>query len=323
MSPSSQVKILVPGNQPMVALLGQHDELLRLVETAFDSEILVRGNEITINGEEADASKVALLFEEMLTILSQGQTLTTESVGKTIDMIKVDHARPSEVLGDILLTTRGRPLAPKTVGQKRYVDAIRRSTVTFAIGPAGTGKTYLAVATAVKALQERDVSRIILTRPAVEAGERLGFLPGTLYEKIDPYLKPLYDALYEMMDAETFQRLMQRGTIEVAPLAYMRGRRLNDSFIILDEAQNTSPEQMKMFLTRLGFGSRAVVNGDVTQIDLPAGSRSGLIVVEEILTGIEDIQFIHLGARDVVRHKIVQDIVEAYRTYGERGAQAK
>jgi phosphate starvation-inducible PhoH-like protein len=191
--------------------------------------------------------------------------------------------------------------------------------VTFAIGPAGTGKTYLAVATAVKALQEREVTRIILTRPAVEAGEKLGFLPGTLYEKIDPYLKPLYDALYEMMDAEAFQRLVARGTIEVAPLAYMRGRTLNDSFIILDEAQNTSPEQMKMFLTRLGFGSRAVVNGDVTQIDLPAGNRSGLVVVEEILTGIDGLQFIHLGARDVVRHKIVQDIVEAYRAYGERG----
>src|SRR2546430_4156918 len=233
-------------------------------------------------------------------------------------MIKEDSIRPSEVLGDVLLTTRGRTIAPKTLGQKQYVDAIRGNTVTFAIGPAGTGKTYLAVATAVKALQDRDVSRIILTRPAVEAGERLGFLPGTLYEKIDPYLKPLYDALYEMMDDEAFQRLMERGTIEVAPIAFMRGRTLNDSFIILDEAQNTTPEQMKMFLTRLGFGSKAVVNGDVTQIDLPTGIRSGLVVVEEILSGINGIEFIHLGARDVVRHKIVQDIVEAYRAYGER-----
>jgi phosphate starvation-inducible PhoH-like protein len=188
----------------------------------------------------------------------------------------------------------------------------------FAIGPAGTGKTYLAVATAVRALQAREVSRIILTRPAVEAGEKLGFLPGTLYEKIDPYLRPLYDALYEMMDPEAFARLMDRGTIEVAPLAYMRGRTLNDSFIILDEAQNTSPEQMKMFLTRLGFGSRAVVNGDITQVDLPAGQRSGLIVVEEILQGIDGLEFVHLGARDVVRHKIVQDIVEAYRRFGEQ-----
>ncbi|CAN5191343.1 PhoH family protein [soil metagenome] len=314
------MKILVPGSQPMVALLGQRDELLRLVEAAFDSQILVRGNEITITGDEQEAEKVAFLFEELLTILGQGQVLTTDSVGKTIDMVKEEGGtRPSVVLTDVLLTSRGRSVAPKTIGQKAYVDAIRRSTVTFAIGPAGTGKTYLAVATAVKALQERAVSRIILTRPAVEAGEKLGFLPGTLYEKIDPYLKPLYDALYEMMDAEAFQRLMARGTIEVAPLAYMRGRTLNDSFIILDEAQNTSPEQMKMFLTRLGFGSRAVVNGDITQIDLPAGNRSGLVVVEEILTDIDGIQFVHLGARDVVRHKIVQDIVEAYRAYGERG----
>ena len=218
----------------------------------------------------------------------------------------------------MLLTARGKGIAPKTIGQKRYVDAIRSSTVTFAIGPAGTGKTYLAVATAVTALQEREVSRIILTRPAVEAGERLGFLPGTLYEKIDPYLNPLYDALFEMMDAEAFSRLMERGTIEVAPLAYMRGRTLNDSFIILDEAQNTTPEQMKMFLTRLGFGSKAVVNGDSTQIDLPSGQASGLVVVEEILEGIEGIEFCHLGARDVVRHKIVQDIVEAYRRFGEQ-----
>ncbi len=317
-STSAQVKILVPGSQSMVALLGQRDELLKLVEDAFDSQIVVRGNEITITGEEAEAEKVALLFEELLTILGQGQILTRDDVGKTIDMIKEEEARPSEVLGDVLLTTRGRALAPKTVGQKSYVDAIRRNTVTFAIGPAGTGKTYLAVATAVKALQDRDVSRIILTRPAVEAGERLGFLPGTLYEKIDPYLKPLYDALFDMMDAETFHRLMERGTIEVAPLAFMRGRTINNSFIILDEAQNTTPEQMKMFLTRLGFGSKVVVNGDITQIDLPSGSRSGLVVVEEILIGIEGIEFTHLGARDVVRHRIVQNIVEAYRAYGER-----
>ncbi|GIV00619.1 MAG: hypothetical protein KatS3mg014_2234 [Actinomycetota bacterium] len=199
---------------------------------------------------------------------------------------------------------------------------MRRATVTFAIGPAGTGKTYLAVATAVRALQDKEVSRIILTRPAVEAGERLGFLPGTLYEKIDPYMKPLYDALFEMTGADTLPRLMERGTIEVAPLAYMRGRTLNDAFIILDEAQNTTPEQMKMFLTRLGFGSKVVVNGDVTQIDLPPGQTSGLTMMEEILSGIEGIEFVHLGARDVVRHKIVQDIVEAYRRHAERRAQA-
>ncbi len=315
----TQVKILVPGNQSMVALLGQRDELLKLIERGFDSQIHVRGNEITITGDEPEAERVAQLFEELLEILAQGQILTAEAVGRSIDMIKEAQARPSEVFRDVLLSVRGRNLAPKTLGQKRYVDAIRRGTVTFSIGPAGTGKTYLAVATAVKALQERDVQRIILTRPAVEAGERLGFLPGTLYEKIDPYLKPLYDALFDMMDTEGFNRLMERGTIEVAPLAYMRGRTLNDSFIILDEAQNTTPEQMKMFLTRLGFGSKAVITGDVTQIDLPNGSKSsGLVVVEDILKGIEGLEFVHLGARDVVRHRIVQDIVEAYNQYGER-----
>jgi phosphate starvation-inducible protein PhoH and related proteins len=318
----TEVKILVPGDRSMVALLGQQDEFLKIIEGAFGSQILVRGNEIAISGPAEESESVAMLFEELLTILDRGHMLTSASVERTIEMIKRDSVRPSDILTDVLLTSRGKSISPKTVGQKRYVDAIKQSTITFAIGPAGTGKTYLAVATAVRALQAKDVSRIILTRPAVEAGERLGFLPGTLYEKIDPYLKPLYDALYEMMDADAFQRLMERGTIEVAPLAYMRGRTLNDSFIILDEAQNTSPEQMKMFLTRLGFGSRAVVNGDVTQIDLPAGQRSGLVVVEEILQEIQGLAFVHLGARDVVRHKIVQDIVEAYRRFGEQRARA-
>jgi phosphate starvation-inducible protein PhoH and related proteins len=319
----TQVKILVPGSQSMVALLGERDELLKLVEAAFDSHILVRGNEITITGDEAETERVARLFEEMVELLRRGQQLTPSSVGKTIDMIKEDGVRPTDVLADVLLTSRGKSIAPQTFGQKRYTDALRTSTLTFAIGPAGTGKTYLAVATAVRALQAREVTRIILTRPAVEAGEKLGFLPGTLYEKIDPYLRPLYDALYEMMDPEAFGRLMDRGTIEVAPLAFMRGRTLNDSYIILDEAQNTSPEQMKMFLTRLGFGSKAVVNGDITQIDLPPGQRSGLVVVQEILQGIEGIDFVHLGARDVVRHKIVQDIVEAYRMYSERDQESE
>jgi phosphate starvation-inducible protein PhoH and related proteins len=315
---TSQVKILVPGHQSMVALLGERDELLKVVEGAFDSHILVRGNEITITGEEREAGRVALLFEELIELLERGQELTPSSVGRTIDMIREDGVRPSDLLTDVLLTSRGKSIGPKTLGQKRYVDALRRSTLTFSIGPAGTGKTYLAVATAVKALQAREVSRIILTRPAVEAGEKLGYLPGTLYEKIDPYLRPLYDALYEMMEPEAFRRLVERGTIEIAPLGYMRGRTLNDSFIILDEAQNTSPEQMKMFLTRLGFGSKAVVNGDITQIDLPQEQRSGLVVVQEILQSIEGVEFIHLGARDVVRHRIVQDIVEAYRRYGEQ-----
>ena len=311
----------------MVTLLGQRDVFLKLIESAFDSEILVRGNEITISGPAEEAERVTRVFEELLTLLERGNELSDSSVNQTVELIKGDPEstvpgeaaiRPSDVLGDKLLTARGKGIAPKTVGQKRYVDAIRSSTVTFAIGPAGTGKTYLAVATAVRALQEHEVSRLILTRPAVEAGERLGYLPGTLYEKIDPYMRPLYDALFEMTGADTLSRLMERGTVEVAPLAFMRGRTLNDAFIILDEAQNTTPEQMKMFLTRIGFGSKAVVNGDATQTDLQSGQSSGLAVVQEILDGIEGIEFCHLGGRDVVRHKIVQDIVEAYRRFGEQ-----
>jgi phosphate starvation-inducible PhoH-like protein len=319
------VKILVPGHQSMVALLGQRDVFLKLIEAAFGAQILVRGNEITIEGPEAEAERVARIFEELLALLEKGYELTEASVGQTISMVTggvtepgEELPRPSEVLGDNLLSNRGKRIAPKTFGQKKYVDAIRAATVTFAIGPAGTGKTYLAVAVAVRALQERQVSRLILTRPAVEAGERLGYLPGTLYEKIDPYMRPLYDALYEMTGPDTLPRLMERGVVEVAPLAYMRGRTLNDAFIILDEAQNTTPEQMKMFLTRLGFGSKAVVNGDATQVDLPNGQRSGLQVVEEILTGIEGISFVHLGGKDVVRHQIVQHIVEAYGRLGQQ-----
>jgi phosphate starvation-inducible protein PhoH and related proteins len=327
---TTQVKILVPGHQSMVALLGQQDVFLKLIEAAFSSDILVRGNEITIKGPDHEAEQLAGLFEELLALLEKGHQLSDSSVGQTIELIKGGRdeeegggdgnpaMRPSEVLGDTLLTARGTSVAPKTVGQKRFVDAMRSSTVTFAIGPAGTGKTYLAVATAVRALQDHQVSRLILTRPAVEAGERLGFLPGTLYEKIDPYMRPLYDALFEMTGGESLSRLMERGTVEVAPLAFMRGRTLNDAFIILDEAQNTTPEQMKMFLTRIGFGSKAVVNGDDTQVDLANGQRSGLLVIEEILSGISGITFCRLGGRDVVRHKIVQQIVEAYDRYGQQ-----
>jgi phosphate starvation-inducible PhoH-like protein len=328
---TTQVKILVPGHQSMVALLGQQDAFLKLIEAAFSSDILVRGNEITITGPSHEAEQLARLFEELLALLEKGLQLSDSSVGQTIELIKgvgddeeagggdgTARMRPSEVLGDTLLTARGTSVAPKTVGQKRFVDAMRSSTVTFAIGPAGTGKTYLAVATAVRALHDRQVSRLILTRPAVEAGERLGFLPGTLYEKIDPYMRPLYDALFEMTGGESLSRLMERGTVEVAPLAFMRGRTLNDAFIILDEAQNTTPEQMKMFLTRIGFGSKAVVNGDDTQVDLANGQRSGLLVIEEILSGISGIRFCRLGGRDVVRHKIVQEIVEAYDRYGQQ-----
>jgi phosphate starvation-inducible PhoH-like protein len=306
----TQIKILVPGNHLMVDLLGERDELLRLIEKAFGgTEILVRGNEISISGDHAD--QVGHLFEELVLLLQRGQRLDSSDVGRTIDMVKADE-RPSEVLAaEVLRSSRGRTVRPKTSGQRRYVDAIANSTVTFGIGPAGTGKSYLAVALAVQALQAHTVSRIILTRPAVEAGERLGFLPGDVLAKVDPYLRPLYDALYDMLGPEGAKRLLEGETIEVAPLAYMRGRTLNDSFLILDEAQNTTPEQMKMFLTRIGFGSKAVVTGDVTQVDLQAG-RSGLLGLEKILTDIDGLSFVHLSSKDVVRHRIVQQIVDAY-----------
>jgi phosphate starvation-inducible PhoH-like protein len=301
----------------MVDLLGQRDELLKIVEAAFPVSIHVRGNEVTVTGEPDDAERVGRLFEELVLLLERGQTFDRDGLGRTIEMLKADE-RPSEVLGTEVLKGR-KPIRPKTAGQKRYVDAVLENTVTFAIGPAGTGKSYLAVALAVQSLQAKETRRIILTRPAVEAGERLGFLPGDMLAKVDPYLRPLYDALYDMLEPEVVSRLMERGTIEVAPLAFMRGRTLNDSFIILDEAQNTTPEQMMMFLTRLGFGSRVVVTGDVTQIDLPEGrGRSGLLAVRDILIGIDGVTFVELDRGDVVRHRIVQDIVHAYeRAAGE------
>jgi phosphate starvation-inducible protein PhoH and related proteins len=313
----TQVKIIVPGDREMVSLFGTRDELLKVIEQGFESSILVRGNEITITGEPQEAELVAHLFEELIELMSRGHVLTADSVGRSIDMVKVGKHRPSQVLSDAVLATRTRSIRPKTVGQKRYVDAIRDKTIVFSIGPAGTGKTYLAVAAAINALQNKQVQRIILTRPAVEAGEHLGFLPGDIAAKVDPYLKPLYDALYEMLEPDAYARAMERGTIEVAPLAFMRGRTLNDSFIILDEAQNTTAEQMKMFLTRLGFGSRAVVTGDITQIDLPQVKTSGLTLVQDILKGIDGVAFCYLDSHDVVRHKIVQQIVEAYRVFAE------
>ena len=300
----------------MVSLLGQRDELLRLVESAFPVSIHVRGNEITVSGEPAEADRVGRLFEELVLLLESGHILDREGLGRTIEMLKADE-RPSDVLNTAVLRGR-KTVRPKTAGQKRYVDAIREQVITFGIGPAGTGKSYLAVALAIQALQAKEVNRIVLTRPAVEAGERLGFLPGDVIAKVDPYLRPLYDALYDMIEPEAVQRLMERGSIEVAPLAYMRGRTLNDSFIILDEAQNTTTEQMKMFLTRLGFGSKAVVTGDVTQIDLPDGrGRSGLLAVRGILEGIPGLAFVELTSRDVVRHRIVGDIVDAYHRHEE------
>jgi phosphate starvation-inducible PhoH-like protein len=313
---TTQTKIVVPGSQAMVSLLGSRDQLLRIIEDALASDIHVRGNEITISGSPADNALAVRLFEELLELVAAGQTLTSDSVTQALGMLRAGESeRPAEVLSLNILSRRGRTIRPKTLNQKRYVDAIDRHTIVFGIGPAGTGKTYLAVAKAVQALQSKQVNRIILTRPAVEAGERLGYLPGTLYDKIDPYLRPLLDALHDMVDPESIPRLTQGGTIEIAPLAYMRGRTLNDAFIILDEAQNTTPEQMKMFLTRLGFGSRIVVTGDVTQVDLPAGQRSGLRVVRDILDGIEDVHFSELNSADVVRHRLVGDIVDAYARY--------
>jgi phosphate starvation-inducible PhoH-like protein len=315
----TQVKIVIPDDHSMVSLLGSRDELLHVIEEAFDADIHVRGNEITITGAPEESARVAGLFEELTELLAGGGELTADAVERVVAMLRrKSGVRPADVLSLGILSARGRTIRPKTLNQKRYVDAIDEHTIVFCIGPAGTGKTYLAMAKAVKALQAKEVNRIILTRPAVEAGERLGFLPGTLYEKIDPYLRPLHDALHDMLDPESIPRLMAAGTIEVAPLAYMRGRTLNDSFIILDEAQNTSAEQMKMFLTRLGFGSRMVVTGDITQVDLPAGQPSGLRIVQDILEGLDDIHFSRLTSNDVVRHRLVGDIVNAYERYDER-----
>jgi phosphate starvation-inducible PhoH-like protein len=307
---ATPLKILVPGNHLMVGLLGERDELLRLIEEAFpDVRIVARGNEISIEGDDAD--RVGRLIDELVVLLEQGQRLDASDVSRTIVMVK-DDVSPAEVLTtEVLRSARGRTVRPKTAGQKRYTDAIASNVVTFGIGPAGTGKSYLAVALSVQALQARDVERIILTRPAVEAGERLGFLPGDIMAKVDPYLRPLYDALYDLLGPEGAQRLLERGTIEVAPLAFMRGRTLNRSFIILDVAQNTTPEQMKMFLTRIGFGSKVVVTGDVTQIDVPGG-RSGLPGLELVLGAVPEVAFVNLTQRDVVRARIVADIVAAY-----------
>jgi phosphate starvation-inducible PhoH-like protein len=308
--------LVVPGEQAMVALLGARDQLLRVIESRLDSDIHVRGNEITITGAPGDNATAVRMFEELLELIKSGQNLTPDSVTRVHGILTAETGeRPAEVLSLNILSRRGKNIRPKTLNQKRYVDAIDKHTIVFCIGPAGTGKTYLAVAKAVQALLAKEVTRIILTRPAVEAGERLGFLPGTLHEKIDPYLRPLLDALQDMLDPDSLPRLMQAGTIEIAPLAYMRGRSLNGAFIILDEAQNTTPEQMKMFLTRLGFGSKIVVTGDVTQIDLPGDQRSGLRVVRDILMDLEDVHFATLTSTDVVRHRLVGEIVDAYERY--------
>ena len=315
------IKITIPAAHPMVGVLGHGDGILRVIEKQLPSiDIHVRGNEITVTGPPQEVELVRSLFDEILIVLRTGATLSDDSVRRSITLLQAagrgeESLRPAEILTQNILSNRGRTIRPKTVNQKHYVDAIDKNTIVFGIGPAGTGKTYLAMAKAVQSLQTKEISRIILTRPAVEAGERLGFLPGTLYEKIDPYLRPLYDALHDMVDPDSIPKLIAAGTIEVAPLAYMRGRTLNDAFIILDEAQNSSAEQMKMFLTRLGFGSKVVVTGDTTQVDLPSGVQSGLRVVQGILEGIDDIAFCRLTSTDVVRHQLVGEIVEAYGRY--------
>ena len=317
------VTIVLPPSVSPVSLLGPRDELLRTMERQFPrTQIHVRGNELTATGPAADTAIVETLVAELLEIVEQGQPLNRDAVERSIGMLRDrPGVRPADVLTQNIVSSRGRAIRPKTLGHKEYVDAIDSHTIVFGIGPAGTGKTYLAMAKAVAALQAKRVNRIILTRPAVEAGERLGFLPGTLNDKIDPYLRPLYDALHDMVDPDSIPKLMASGTIEVAPLAYMRGRTLNDAFIILDEAQNTSPEQMKMFLTRLGFGSTMVVTGDVTQVDLPGGTESGLRAVQRILDGVDEIHFARLSPEDVVRHRLVGQIVDAYGRYDARNHQ--
>ncbi len=320
MAPTVTTRVQLPADLPLVTLLGRDDEVLRAIEDGFsDLDIHARGNLITLTGPKPRVELAEQLIDELGAIAASGQPLAPEAVGRAISILTASGERPAQVLTMNVLSSRGRTIRPKTVGQKGYVEAIDENTIVFGIGPAGTGKTYLAMAKAVQALQAKTVKRIVLTRPAVEAGERLGFLPGSLSEKIDPYLRPLYDALHDMVDAESIPSLMAAGTIEVAPLAYMRGRTLNDAFVILDEAQNTSPEQMKMFLTRLGFGSKIVVTGDITQVDLPSGTRSGLKVVREILAGIDDISFCELTSADVVRHRLVGDIIDAYSEYGREG----
>jgi phosphate starvation-inducible PhoH-like protein len=309
-------------NDVAAELAGSGDSVLRSLEERLGCDVFLRGNVLTLDGSDEDVASAASMVDELVGLVERGHDLAPATVDQVSGALRADE-RPAEILEDVIWRHRSFKVAPKTVNQKRYVDGIRKHTVTFGIGPAGTGKTFLAVAMAVAALDAREVSRIILTRPAVEAGERLGFLPGDIQAKVDPYLRPLFDALYDMLDPERVMSYFERGTIEVAPLAFMRGRSINDSFVILDEAQNTSPEQMKMFLTRLGFGSKMVVTGDITQIDLPRDQRSGLVVVGEILAEVADISFVRFGGEDVVRHELVQRIVEAYDDFTAREKSAQ
>jgi phosphate starvation-inducible PhoH-like protein len=303
-------------NEVAAALSGTHDAVLRQLEEHVDCELYLRGNLVTLEGDAEAVANAAVVVRELAELIEGGHEIspgTIDAVTSALDQ----HESPAKVLEDVVWRHRSTKVAPKSVNQKRYVDSIRRNTITFGIGPAGTGKTFLAVAMAAAALSRREVNRIILTRPAVEAGERLGFLPGDLMAKIDPYLRPLFDALHDMLDPEKVAGYLEKGVIEVAPLAFMRGRTLNDSFVILDEAQNTSPEQMKMFLTRLGFGSKMVITGDITQVDLPRDQQSGLIVVSDILNSVDGVDFVNFGGGDVVRHRLVQRIVEAYDIHAQ------
>ncbi len=310
-------------NSIALALAGEHDAHLKVLEQRLDCRLTMRGDVLILEGDDRAVDQARAAVEELLAVIASGRPLSPSVVESLMDIAVNSSGKPSEVYGDIVWSHRGRQIGPRTLNQKAYVDAIRRSTITFGIGPAGTGKTYLATAMAVSAFHSKQVGRIILTRPAVEAGESLGFLPGTVSEKVDPYFRPLFDALYDMMDGEKIAALIEKGEIEVAPLAFMRGRTLNDSFIILDEAQNTSPEQMKMFLTRLGFGARMVVTGDVTQIDLPRDRTSGLVTVREVLQNVPDITTVDFDGHDVVRHKLVQRIVNAYKDHGDRVEAAR
>ena len=302
-----------------VSLFGSFDENIKLVEKAFEVTFITRGSEIKIKGTEENIDKAKRTISSLLLLINKGEALNEQNIRYVISLVRDGNDDKIASMGSdcVCISAKGKPIKAKTLGQKKYIEAIKNNTIVFGIGPAGTGKTYLAVALAVNAFRSKQVNRIILTRPAVEAGEKLGFLPGDLQQKVDPYLRPLYDALFDMLGPENFQKYQERGCIEVAPLAYMRGRTLDDSFIILDEAQNTTPEQMKMFLTRLGFGSKIVVTGDITQIDLPDGKKSGLVEVIKILKSVEDIETIKFTQKDVVRHRLVQDIIKAYEKYEE------
>ena len=312
--------MVVDGVDQLMALFGVRDENVETIRRELNVEIFAHGNEITLSGEEEKVRQARAVLERLLGIVARGESIDKTRIRYAVELAGEGNAdRIDEIMRDVIaITYRGRQVKCKTLGQKQYVEAIKANTCTFAVGPAGTGKTYLAIAMAVVALKNKDVERIILTRPAVEAGEKLGFLPGDLQQKVDPYLRPLYDALNDMMGAESYQRMLERGAVEVAPLAYMRGRTLNDAFIILDEAQNTTSEQMKMFLTRMGMGSKMIITGDVTQIDLPAGRKSGLVEALEVLKGVEDIGMVRLSHRDVVRHELVQAIVKAYEKHDKQ-----